>query len=79
MGCEIGRVYVGCFLYADDILLLSQSVTCMQSMLDTCFRVSMELDLQFNVKKCVAIRIGRRFNSKCQSLMLGGTGKLPRL
>ena len=44
-------------------------------MLDTCFRVSLELDLQFNVKKCVAIRIGRRFNSKCQSLMLGGNGK----
>ena len=33
-GCEIGRVYLGCFLYADDILLLSQSVYCMQSMLD---------------------------------------------
>ena len=34
-GCAIGGIYLGCVLYADDILLLSQSVTCAQIMLRT--------------------------------------------
>src|SRR2546425_349315 len=49
-GCTIGDVYLGCILYADDILLLSHSVTCMQSMLDLCTAVSKSIDLKFNVK-----------------------------
>ena len=35
-GCKVGDTYLGCILYADDILLLSQSVSCMQNMLCIC-------------------------------------------
>src|SRR3989442_8944227 len=52
-GCKIGGVYLGCFLYADDILLISQSVSCMQDMLNICCKVANELDLKFNGKKSV--------------------------
>ena len=71
-GCIVGRVYVGCFLYADDILLISQSLTCMQSMLNTCSKISEQLDLKFNVKKSAVLRIGRRYDLKCNSLLLDG-------
>src|SRR3989441_9687625 len=72
-GCAIGGFYLGCILYADDILLLSQSVTCMQSMLCICNEVAKRLDLKFNVKKSCAMRIGKRFNINCSNLLLGNT------
>src|SRR2546425_10575598 len=72
-GCKIGKVYLGCFLYADDILLISQSVTCMQSMLNICCKVANELDLKFNGKKSVVMRIGNRCNMQCNELLLDCT------
>ena len=69
-GCMIGRIYLGCFLYADDILLLSQSVSCMQSMLNICDKVAGILDLKFIVKKCAVLRIGKRYDVKCSILTL---------
>ena len=71
-GCIINGVYLGCFLYADDILLLSHSRSSMQSMLDTCSSQSKCLDLKFNVVKSVVSRIGKRYNSKCCDLILEG-------
>ena len=68
----INRIYLGCVLYADDILLLSQSVSCVQSMLDICSIISRNLDLNFNIKKSIVIRIGKRFNVKCKDLLLDG-------
>ena len=62
----------GCFLYADDILLLSQSVTCMQVMLDICSHIACYLDLKFNTKKSVVMRIGKRYKCKCSPLLLDG-------
>src|SRR6266516_2381632 len=69
-GCCINGIFLGCVLYADDILLLSQSVMCMQSMLDICRSVAKNLDLNFNVRKSAVIRIGTRFKLKCCDLLL---------
>ena len=63
---------MGCLLYADDILLISQSVECTQKMLDKCAYVLKQLDLKFNVKKCMVLRIGPRFKNTCQPLTLDG-------
>jgi len=71
-GCIVNGVYLGCFLYADDILLLSQSVSCMQIMLNICTKQSKCLDLKFNVVKSVVMRIGNRFNIKCCDVILDG-------
>jgi uncharacterized protein (UPF0332 family) len=61
LGCCINKQYLGIFLYADDILLISQSVTCMQKMLNLCFDIATQLDMKFNFKKSVVMRIGKRF------------------
>jgi len=71
-GCIINGIYLGCVLYADDILLLSQSVSCMQHMLDICSNIAKVLDLKFNVKKSAVLRIGKRFNVRCSVLLLDG-------
>ena len=38
-GCDVRKCYIGCIMYADDLLLLSPSVTGLQRMLDFLFRV----------------------------------------
>ena len=56
----------------DDILLLSQCVSCKQRMLDICTDVSHELDLKFNVQKSMVLRIGSGFKRKCELLIIDG-------
>jgi len=47
-GCQLGCLYVGCIVYADDVILLSASVGDLQKMLDVCFKVGSRLDIVFN-------------------------------
>ena len=68
----MGDTYLGCILYADDILLLSQSVSCMQNMLCICDVVAKRLDLKFNANKSSVMRIGKRCMIKCSDLLLNG-------
>jgi len=70
IGCTIGSMYLGCILYADDILLLSTSVVQMQRMLDICSAGAHNLDLKFNVTKSQVLRIGPRYKSTCEQLRL---------
>ena len=49
LGCHIHGAYVGCILYADDIILLSASVGNLQKMLDLCYTASFELDILLGV------------------------------
>lgn len=69
-GAFIGGQYVGCLVYADDILLVSHSIGAMQQMLDICSREAVSLDLQFNTKKSVALRVGPRWQCVCAPLIL---------
>ena len=43
----------------------------MQCMLDICFSESVGLDLNFNVKKSMAMRIGNRYKNWCATFKLG--------
>ena len=69
-GAHIGGYYVGCLVYADDIMLISHSICAMQQMLDVCSDEAVFLDLQFNTKKSVALRIGPRWQNECSPLIL---------
>ena len=42
-GCHLRNVYLGCIMYADDLLLLLASVSELQLMLDTCGAVGNQL------------------------------------
>jgi len=37
LGCELYDKYIGCIVYADDVILLSSSVVKLQKMLDICY------------------------------------------
>ena len=44
-GCVINGVYFGCILYADDIVLLSTSLSALQSMLNICESFAEAMDI----------------------------------
>ena len=57
LGCYMHGVYIGCIMYADDILLLSASVIQLQSMLNKCSELGNHLGIKFNETnfKCIVI------------------------
>jgi len=69
-GLEIRNCFMGCIIYADDILLISRSVTFMQKLLDLCSEFMNCIDMSFNVKKSVVIGIEPRWRCHCADLVL---------
>ena len=69
-GCYFKGIPVSAIMYADDLVLLSSSICELQNMLNICSSELTLLDLQVNVKKCSAIRIGNRYKDKCTELCL---------
>lgn len=65
-------MFYGCFLFADDIMLLSHSVNAMRCMLQVCDQFAVDFDIKFNSTKSVAMRIGCRYNAICEPLELAG-------
>jgi hypothetical protein len=70
LGCYLNRTWVGCVLYADDIILLSASVTGLQAMLNKCNSVISNLHLSFNCDKSLCIAFGKRYNTKLPDITL---------
>ena len=71
-GASICRHYLGCMLYADDIMLVCNSITAMQRTLDIFSRETEMLDFSFDTAKSVALGIGPRFKHACAPLVLAG-------
>jgi len=63
LGCYIKAVCVSVFLYANVILLLAPSLSCLQQLLYICEDELQWLDLTINARKSACIRIGPRFYS----------------
>ena len=69
IGCKLAQQFVGCVLYADDILLLAHSLNAVRQMLRICEEFATEFDMKFNSSKSVVMRIGERYKVKCEPLM----------
>ena len=48
LGCFIGDLYLGCIMYADDLILISVSVSIMQQMIFICEKEAKYIDMKFN-------------------------------
>ena len=51
LGCHLHGQFVGAFIYADDVTLLSPTSTALNVMLETCSNFAQCYDLQFNNSK----------------------------
>lgn len=56
-GCCANGLYVGCALYADDLLLLSAALTSLYKMIITCELLEHCLEMKFNLAKSMALRL----------------------
>jgi len=59
VGCSISSLYIGCILYADDILLLCPSVTGLQDMLDKCSRLPKTCHLNLMLKNVTVLLLSK--------------------
>ena len=59
-------------MYADDILLMSHTVRSVQMMLQIRYEFADHFDVEFNISKSVAMRIGNRYSERCISLQIAG-------
>jgi len=66
-------MFVGCVMYADDLLLLSASLCDLQLMISICYEELDELDMRLNLKKSQIVRIGRLCTSYACSVVIDGT------
>ena len=64
-GCWMGTQFYGILVYADDILLLSPTVSGLQKMLNTCSDFGTSKGLEFNCKKTMCIHFHHDF--KCHN------------
>jgi len=71
LGRHIDGVYIGCLVYADDIILLSASVAHLQMMLDICYVRGTEIDIMFNAKKSSLFVVGRACDVLIDTLTIG--------
>src|SRR5580692_1788880 len=62
LGCYINFKCYNSFMYADDIILLSISISDLQFMFHLCAKVFDDLDLPINTSKSHCLRIGPRCN-----------------
>jgi len=70
LGCCIKDIYVGCVMYADDILLLSASVITLQSMLSICSEYGRKHDIIFNCKKSMCMAVGSKWKTAISPMLL---------
>ena len=70
-GCYVCNAYLGCVMYADDILLLSPSVAGLQTMLNTCHAYSVEYNILFNATKSNCIKVGKNWDINVLNMIIG--------
>ncbi len=62
IGCHVGSHFCGAFGYADDIMLLSPSVSGLQNMLDCCSEFASTYNVKFNPSKSKCITFSQKKN-----------------
>ena len=80
LGCYIDGVFVGAFVFADDILLLSASRPGLQSLVDKCQKFASQRNLKFGTSpnqqksktKCIVFSKKMKNRAKLAPIMLDG-------
>ena len=73
VGCYMGRVYAGIFMFADDLKLLAPSVQALHIMLNVCLRYAAKYDVQFNDKSQLIIFKANEDNIPTPEVFINGT------
>jgi hypothetical protein len=61
LGCRFRGLIFNAIMYADDLLLMSISITELQTLVNICVKEFSSIGLSINIKKSICMRIGPRF------------------
>ena len=64
-GCCINGLPYGAFMHADDLILLTPTLTELQTMVNICQDELDAINLKINIKKSNCLRIGKRYMANC--------------
>ena len=70
LGCCINGIYIGCVMYADDLLLMSTSISTLQSMLDLCHLYGVKHNIIFNSKKSYCMKVGHDHSADISNMLM---------
>jgi hypothetical protein len=70
VGCYMSRVCFNIIVYADDILLLSPTVSGLQSLVNICQHDLDSMGMEINHSKSMCMRIGLRFRNVCTEIRI---------
>ena len=70
VGCHIHFINFNSMMYADDLILLAISLEDLQEMINVCSEEFIKLDMKPNAKKSCCMRVGKRFNSKVNDILI---------
>jgi hypothetical protein len=56
-GCKLFRQFLGAIMYADDLLLMSSSILCLQSMINVCLQFGVKMGITFGHAKSKGLAI----------------------
>ena len=72
LGCFIGKTCYNSFLYADDLILLSITISDLESLANITADGLTKLDLLINYGKSLCLRIGPRHKIVCKNISVNG-------
>ena len=70
LGCHLSMQCVSIIMYADDVILISTSLSKLQLMIYLCIKEFRDVDLLVNPKKSACIRIGKKFKNELPELLI---------
>ena len=70
LGCRIRGLFLGAFMYADDLLLAAISLSDLQEMIRICQIELENIEMLVNADKTMCLRVGSQFAVNCVSLQL---------
>lgn len=70
-GCQIRHEFFNAIMYADDLLLLANSLSDLQAMINICVHEFSAIGLSINTTKSACMRIGPRFKAPVANVFVG--------
>lgn len=75
--CNIRFTCVSIFMYADDLILMSPSVTVLQKLLEIVEEELIALEMLINPSKSSCIRFGPRYDTRCANIKAHDGSEIP--
>jgi len=71
LGCHVKHVPLNIFMYADDLVILTSTISDLQAMVNIAFTTLSKLKMKVNEKKSACMRVGPLFRTQPCNITIG--------